>query len=471
MTVFRICMCCLIFSYASYGFAASFDCSKASTPIEKAICSDPVLSRLDSDLGAAYISLKKSLSEAQFNQLQKEQRQWLSQRNTECQSADTDCLIRLMRSRLAELEAFNNAVSDHFPCDTLQNRSVIDEIHVQFEKAKPGDVSPDQKYSLVVSDDGAVVLHDLAKKSKRVLHELEYPGCGSMGCMGSFQAARFAGNGRFAVTSSSFIGGPVIVWDTRTWKPVRELPGGFFCISGNSEYLAIMAHNWEVGYELFLYMVGRDKLVTLSGSDGITINGTTLWYSAETPDFGFAKDSKWLIATVGYKEYVVLSTETLSYTACYVQKDVSRGKQSNKQGGDIDLNRQNVKKEDVCEGKESMALISRLKEIDSYYEVIGFTGRDALNLYCKVKSAIETANHAAFAALIAYPVATSVDGRRTTIYTPQQFVDYAEKILTPSVINAVKETDFMEMFYNYRGLMFGNGQIWFNNSGIIGINN
>jgi len=446
MILFRVCFYCIIFLYAANGFAASFDCSKASTTIEKAICSDPALSRLDSDLGAAYISLRKSLTEEQFNQVKAEQRGWMKQRDEECQTANIDCLIRLTRSRLAELEEIKNPALKPSLCDTLQNRAVIDELYCQFEKTKPQDFSSDKKFSLIVSDDGTVVLHDLAKKSKTLLHKLEAKGCGSIGCMGSFQGARFAGNGRFAVTSSSFIGGPIIIWDTRTWKSVQELPGGFFCISGNSEYIAIMAHNWETGYELFLYSVVRDKLATLSGRDGIKIGGSTFWYRAKTPDFGFTKDAQWLIVTVGYNEYVSLSPETLSYTECSAKKD-------------------------ACKGEESKALIMKLEEIDKYYEETSSIGRIALNLYCKIKSSIETADHVAFAELIAYPIAASVAGKKTTLYSPEQFVDYAEKILNPSIINAVKETDFMDMFFNYQGFMFGNGQIWFNANGVIAINN
>jgi uncharacterized protein len=39
---------------ASPSVAASFDCAKAGTPTEKAICKDPVVSKLDEEVAAAF---------------------------------------------------------------------------------------------------------------------------------------------------------------------------------------------------------------------------------------------------------------------------------------------------------------------------------------------------------------------------------------------------------------------------------
>lgn len=79
--------------------AASFDCAKAGTLVEKAICSDPVLSGMDSDLGRAY---KAALAASPSpDTLKAGQRAWLTQRN-QCQ--DTGCLRSAYQSRLAVLQ-------------------------------------------------------------------------------------------------------------------------------------------------------------------------------------------------------------------------------------------------------------------------------------------------------------------------------------------------------------------------------
>ncbi|MDG1431336.1 MAG: lysozyme inhibitor LprI family protein [Paracoccaceae bacterium] len=55
--------------------AASFDCAKASTEIEHAICNNPELSRLDEEMAAAYRSIPKS--NKYFENLQQDQKDWL----------------------------------------------------------------------------------------------------------------------------------------------------------------------------------------------------------------------------------------------------------------------------------------------------------------------------------------------------------------------------------------------------------
>jgi uncharacterized protein len=81
-------------------YAASFDCGKASTPVEKAICSDEQLSNLDSELGRAYkAAFQNSATPAD---LKTEQKNWVAQRN---RCADTACLTSAYRARLAALNA------------------------------------------------------------------------------------------------------------------------------------------------------------------------------------------------------------------------------------------------------------------------------------------------------------------------------------------------------------------------------
>ncbi|RQO66960.1 hypothetical protein DBR44_16800 [Aquitalea sp. FJL05] len=77
--------------------AASFDCSKAASATEQAICSQPALSALDEQLAAAY---------RQHNQqglLQDNQRQWLAGPRAECK-ADVACLQSRYQQRLEQLQ-------------------------------------------------------------------------------------------------------------------------------------------------------------------------------------------------------------------------------------------------------------------------------------------------------------------------------------------------------------------------------
>jgi uncharacterized protein YecT (DUF1311 family) len=83
----------------------SFDCSKASTPVELAICSDTRLSEIDANVALIF---KEALSEVEDkNTFRAEQRQWLVQRDRECtQAADIKlCLAQHYVNRLKQIEA------------------------------------------------------------------------------------------------------------------------------------------------------------------------------------------------------------------------------------------------------------------------------------------------------------------------------------------------------------------------------
>lgn len=60
-------------------FSASFDCSKATKKIEKTICSDPELSRLDEQMSKAYM-VSKIINPDKVQQIALEQKKWLKYR-------------------------------------------------------------------------------------------------------------------------------------------------------------------------------------------------------------------------------------------------------------------------------------------------------------------------------------------------------------------------------------------------------
>jgi uncharacterized protein len=82
-------------------FAASFDCLRAKTSTERAICGDEELSDLDE---AFDVIFRGALSdEGESQQIKTEQRQWLGVRNA-C-GAGVECLRRAYESRIADLGA------------------------------------------------------------------------------------------------------------------------------------------------------------------------------------------------------------------------------------------------------------------------------------------------------------------------------------------------------------------------------
>jgi uncharacterized protein YecT (DUF1311 family) len=85
--------------------AASFDCDKARTEIEKMICADADLSKLDDVMARAYISAKVKAGD----ELRAQQRQWLKDRDLNC-VMDTVCLGDSYRERIQQLTLIASGV-------------------------------------------------------------------------------------------------------------------------------------------------------------------------------------------------------------------------------------------------------------------------------------------------------------------------------------------------------------------------
>lgn len=80
--------------------ATSFDCKKASTYVEKTICSSPLLGKLDDALADNYRDMLASDLGDGGADLKKEQRAWVAQRN-KCTSEK--CLVDQYRKRVDDV--------------------------------------------------------------------------------------------------------------------------------------------------------------------------------------------------------------------------------------------------------------------------------------------------------------------------------------------------------------------------------
>ena len=81
--------------------AAGFDCSNAKSPTEQRICADPLLTKMDRELGDAYDHVLKTSDDA--DDWKADQLAWLAERNR-CAS-DNGCLRQQYSERLTVLRA------------------------------------------------------------------------------------------------------------------------------------------------------------------------------------------------------------------------------------------------------------------------------------------------------------------------------------------------------------------------------
>lgn len=86
--------------------ASAFDCAKARTALETAICADPAANRADDSMGAAYAAVQGESGKAEAQMLLRNQRAWLRRRESVCRdwskpdpTFDGACLARETQAR------------------------------------------------------------------------------------------------------------------------------------------------------------------------------------------------------------------------------------------------------------------------------------------------------------------------------------------------------------------------------------
>jgi uncharacterized protein YecT (DUF1311 family) len=87
-------------------FPTSYDCSKATKELDRAICYSPSVAALDVQLEQAYQAVLKQLPPEKMPELQGQQHEWLAQREEECVIYKwwVDCLKDLYTKRITELK-------------------------------------------------------------------------------------------------------------------------------------------------------------------------------------------------------------------------------------------------------------------------------------------------------------------------------------------------------------------------------
>ncbi len=93
----------------------SFDCAKAATLIEKTVCGDPNLKRLDSEVAKNYRAVRKQVSPDAEKALVASQRDWIADRNSQCASGSSECLTKSYRERDDVLVALLARASEENP--------------------------------------------------------------------------------------------------------------------------------------------------------------------------------------------------------------------------------------------------------------------------------------------------------------------------------------------------------------------
>jgi len=141
---FLFCILVGLFSPLSL-LAAGFNCTKASSTVEKMICGNEEISRLDDDMNAAY--KEASLQSLDKVPLVMDQKLWLKRIRNICK--DAGCLVKVYQQRIVELKKWNEPAPN--------NRDIFGS-YSREKEIKVYNPDPDNdKFELVKSTDSLTI--------------------------------------------------------------------------------------------------------------------------------------------------------------------------------------------------------------------------------------------------------------------------------------------------------------------------
>ncbi|MFN8626383.1 MAG: hypothetical protein U0587_10455 [Candidatus Binatia bacterium] len=95
------------------------------------------------------------------------------------------------------------------------------------------------------------------------------------------------------------------------------------------------------------------------------------------------------------------------------------------------------------------------------FAVAGITDAAARSMFDALQDAVRSNDREKLAALVEYPLRVNASGTHRLISDSDQFVADFSNIFTGAVRQQVLDQKFDELFVNWRGVMVGDGAIWF----------
>lgn len=79
-----------------------------------------------------------------------------------------------------------------------------------------------------------------------------------------------------------------------------------------------------------------------------------------------------------------------------------------------------------------------------------------------IQTAVADDDGAGLAEWVGYPIDVKLDGKELTIAGTAEFEEQYDSIVTDEIRAAIVDQQWQDLFANYQGVMFGDGQVWLN---------
>ena len=77
-----------------------------------------------------------------------------------------------------------------------------------------------------------------------------------------------------------------------------------------------------------------------------------------------------------------------------------------------------------------------------------------------LKAGVARNDAAGLSKVVNYPLAVRTGGRKLTIKSSRAFIANYSAIMRPSIVKAIENANYGELFVNYQGAMLGDGEVW-----------
>lgn len=83
-------------------------------------------------------------------------------------------------------------------------------------------------------------------------------------------------------------------------------------------------------------------------------------------------------------------------------------------------------------------------------------------VFDRLQQAVASDDRAGVASLVVYPLEVHLGGKSRKIRNAKEFMDAWDGIMVPEVKDVITKQRYRDVFVNWQGMMFGDGQVWIN---------